>query len=134
MTVISLDSRHGTMPFTIRHRDNRTAAKVKIRVAGIAIRPATSFWAKRKNLFGGGEAGVGTVHGELFRRRLDKERSERLRFGAIVYPGGARNGDPLGVSNGHYSRSQKAQHNVDPAWHTAITALPPPHAPRADAK
>jgi len=45
----------GVVLFTVGLSGNWTAAKMKIRVSRIAVRPAAGGWGKRDDLLGGGE-------------------------------------------------------------------------------
>jgi hypothetical protein len=137
---------------------NWTAAESKIRVIGMAIRPAAGPFGERADLFGRGQADtrrcglrrsffvsgpdrkvgwggcLGACHGGRFRRWFRKERSGGLRVGAAVCPGRRRGGGLLDLGQRHRPRGQEAEHNVDPAGDAAIAALPTSHASRANAE
>jgi hypothetical protein len=75
----------------VRLLDNWITAEVKIRVPGVAARPAAGLWSERANLFRSGQACIdeggclGTRQVRLFRRRITEKGSE---FDAAVCPGG----------------------------------------------
>jgi hypothetical protein len=146
--------------FAVGPLGNRMAAKVKIRMPRIAARPAAGLWGERADLFGGSQASIGESGagdggvsdggvsdsgvGEggylgarqdgLLRRRFADEGSERLRFGAAIWPDGDRDGGLLDLGNCHRSRSHEAEQNVDSPRDAAIATLPTSDAPRADAE
>src|SRR6516225_6678267 len=138
---------HAAVLLTIRWGDNRTAAKMKIGVLGIAARPVAYPRRERGNLLTKGEFGAdggrrirenggrlrcrfGEVGGG-FRRRLKKEGSGWLRFAAAVRP---RDRSLLNLLNRHRAVGQKPNQNANPAGNTALTVLPTPHAPRTNTK
>ena len=131
-SVTGTKSSHGAMMFAVRLGHHWTAAKVKIRAARIATWPTAGLWGERENLFGGAKAWVVGEAGCLGARKSGLFQSGCPS--AAVCSDWSRDGDSLDLSNRHHPRGQKAQHNADAARRAAITALPPPHAPRADAK
>jgi hypothetical protein len=127
----------GAVAFAVGPFGNRFAAEVKIAVLGIAAWPAARIWGERADLLGGGRAwiGDGGCRGVcLLRRRLDEEGSGRLRCGAAVCPGGARDGSLLDLIDRNRSGGQEAEHDADAAGNAAIAIPPTSHAPRTDAE
>jgi hypothetical protein len=67
------------------------------------------------------------------RRRLDEKGSGRLELGAAGCPRDM-DGGLLDLIDRNRPRDQQAKHNPNPARHTALAVLPPPHAPWANAE
>src|SRR5262249_33289363 len=130
------------MTRTVNPCGRRAAAKVKIRMSRIAMRPATGRWFECPNFCGSCQARIGEG---LFRCRcrlkfrcrcrFDEERSRRPGFAAAVYPGGGdSNGSLLDLVSRHRLRGHEVEQNGGAA-RDAATAMPPaPDGPWADAE
>src|SRR5262245_28634983 len=131
---------HDMMTRTVNPCGRRAAAKVKIRMSRIAMRPATGRWFESPNFCGSCQARIGEG---LFRCRcrlkfrcrcrLDEERSRRPGFAAVICPGG-RGGDLLDLISRDRPNGQQAKYDADASRDTAIAMLPASDASRADAE
>src|SRR5262245_48962714 len=129
---------HNVMTRTVNPCGRRAAAKVKIRMSRIAMRPAAGRWFERPNFCGSCQARIGEG---LFRCRcrlkfrcrcrLDEERSWRLGFAAAVCPSG-RGGDLVDLVGRDCLSGQQAKYDGNGSWDTTITMLPASHAPGTD--
>jgi hypothetical protein len=115
--------------------DNWITAEVKIQVPGVAARPAAGVGGERADLFRGGQARIdeggclGARQGQLFRRRLARKESGRLKSGAAVCPGGL-----LDLGGRNRPGSQEAKDDSDAVWNPAITRSPATDVPQSDAE
>jgi len=120
---------HDVMTRAVNPRGRRAAAEVKIRMPGIAGRPAAASRSEPVDFFGGGNGGQAWID-RGFRRRFDGAGSRRLRCAAAVCPGDGL----LDLSGRNHSGDQETKHNVDAAREIAVAALPASDGPRTDAE
>jgi hypothetical protein len=118
----------GVVPRAVGALTCRAATKMKIRMPGIAIRPAAGLCVKRVDLFGEGSCLDARRGGLLWRRR---DGARRPRVAAAVHPNGG-DGDGFDLFNRHRPPGQETKQNGDAAWNVAIAVLPTPDASRAD--
>ena len=127
---------HGVMMLAVGLLlSNRVAAKMKIRMPRIAVRPAAGSHSKSIDFCGGGGGDGRTRVGRGFQCRRDEEGSWGFRFGTAVCPGGDR-GDGGGGFRDLISRDrphdQEVNHNADAARDAATAMQPASDASRSD--